>query len=90
MRVEKLNPTPEYKFAPERKWRADFAFPENMLLIECEGGTFSGGRHTRGIGFQKDCEKYNAAAEAGWTLLRYTKAMIQSGEAIAQILRVLK
>lgn len=30
------------------------------------------GRHTRGAGFQADCDKYNAATALGWRVLRYT------------------
>ena len=67
-----LLPEREYKFHPERKWRFDFAWPEKMIAIECEGGIWSGGRHTRGIGFINDCEKYNEATILGWRILRVT------------------
>jgi len=62
----------EYMFHATRKWRADYAWPERKLLVELEGGVFSGGRHTRPMGFIGDCDKYNAAELDGWTLLRYT------------------
>ena len=75
----------EYRFHPVRRWRFDFAFPEQKIAIECEGGTWTGGRHTRGRGFEGDCHKYNAAAMLGWTVLRFTSGMINSGEAINQI-----
>ena len=79
-------PEREYKFAhPVRKWRADFAWPKMRLLVEAEGGTWSRGRHVRGDGFEKDCEKYNWAAINGWTVLRYTSSMIRDGRAIAEI-----
>ena len=61
----------EFKFHPSRKWRADFAIPSKRLLIEIEGGAWSGGRHTRGAGFVGDMEKYNAAAVLGYRVLRY-------------------
>jgi very-short-patch-repair endonuclease len=80
-------PTPEYVFHPSRKWRFDFAWPDRRLAVECEGGVFTGGRHTRGGGFTKDCEKYNAAALLGWKVLRFTAAMIKNGSAIQQIER---
>jgi hypothetical protein len=38
----------------------------------------------------EDCEKYNAAAELGWTILRFTKGMIDSLDAIKTIKRVLE
>jgi hypothetical protein len=31
------------------------------VAAEIEGGTFTKSRHTTGIGFHNDCEKYNAA-----------------------------
>lgn len=91
MRAEGL-PTPEceYRFHPFRKWRFDFWFPIGNIAVEVEGGTWSGGRHTRGSGFEKDAEKYNAAAEMGIRVFRYTRGMIESGEASAQIKRVLR
>ncbi len=61
----------EHVFHPVRKWRFDFAWPEKKLAVEIEGGVFSGGGHVRGAMYRKNCEKYNAAAELGWTLLRY-------------------
>ena len=36
-------------------------------------------------GFRKDCEKYNEAAMLGWTVLRFTGAMITDGTAIVTI-----
>ena len=75
----------EYEFHPTRKWRFDFAWPDSMLAVECEGGTWTGGRHTTGSGFEADCEKYNAAALLGWRVLRYTMPMIRSGVALQQI-----
>lgn len=69
---------PEHRFHPVRKWRFDFAYPQKMIAIECEGGHWTGGRHTRGSGFAKDCEKYSAAAELGWLIFRLTGPMITS------------
>lgn len=65
----------EYKFHIVRKWRFDFVIGHQPLstkiAIEIEGGVFSQGRHTRGTGFVKDCEKYNMAVLQGWSILRY-------------------
>jgi very-short-patch-repair endonuclease len=79
----------EYRFAPPRRWRADFALVEPRILVEVEGGVWSGGRHTTGAGFEKDAEKYNAATAQGWRVFRYSTGMVTSGEAITQIMGVL-
>ena len=60
----------EYVFAPPRKWRFDFAHPQTRVAVECEGGVFTRGRHTRGMGFVRDCEKTNTAARLGWLIHR--------------------
>ena len=78
-------PEREYRFHPDRRWRFDICYPDHKLGIECEGGTFSGGRHVRGAGFAEDCVKYNWASLLGYTVLRYTGAMIRSGEAAREI-----
>lgn len=59
-------PTPiaEYRFAPDRKWRFDFAFVKQKCAVEVNGGKWQtgGGRHnTAG-----DYEKLQTAAALGW------------------------
>jgi very-short-patch-repair endonuclease len=79
------DPVREHRFHPVRKWRMDFAWPERKVAAEIEGGTWAGGRHTRGSGFAGDCAKYNAAALLGWRVLRFTSGMVTSGEALATV-----
>ena len=76
-------PTPEreYKFHPKRRWRLDFAWPSLMLAVEIEGGVWSGGRHTSGVGFTSDCEKYNEAVCLGWRVLRVTGSQVKDLQA---------
>lgn len=77
--AEKLpEPETQYQFDPERKWRADFAWPLQRVLVEIHGGEWARGRHTRGSGFNKDCEKQNAAVVAGWKCLVFTGSMVTS------------
>ena len=85
LRAVGLHPEREHRFHPPRRWRFDFAFTDKKLAIEAEGGIFSRGRHVRGAGFAKDCEKYNAANLDGWRVLRFTADQIKSGQALAQI-----
>ncbi len=83
-------PVPEYKFCPDRRWRFDFAYPHYKIALEYEGGTWAAGRHTRGSGFAKDCEKYNRAAVMGWTVLRYTSNMIDDVPTDLYLLNLVK
>ena len=84
-------PTPEreFRFHPERKWRFDFCFPEAMVALEVEGGTWVRGRHARPKGFAEDCCKANESALMGWTLLRVTGEHIDSGQALEWLQRAL-
>lgn len=77
-------PTPEreVELVPGRKWRCDFVWRSARLIVECEGGTYSGGRHTRGKGFEDDCRKYAHLTLLGYRVLRITEAHIKSGEAV--------
>ena len=72
----------EHKFHPTRRWRFDFCWPEEKIAVEIEGGTWSGGRHTTGSGFKRDCEKYNHAAMMGFYVYRFTGDMVKNNEAI--------
>ena len=67
----------EHRFDEWRKWRFDFAHVETRTAIEVEGGTWTSGRHTSGVGFRNDCEKYNEAQFAGWTVFRLTEDMLR-------------
>lgn len=62
-------PVAEYRFAPPRRWRFDFAFPIAKVALEVQGGVFVQGRHTRGSALLKEHEKLNAAAVLGWRVL---------------------
>lgn len=75
----------EYRFALSdgRRWAFDLAYVRGehgvwpKIAVEFEGGTYTAGRHTRGNGYERDCEKYNAAIERGWVVLRYTTQMLR-------------
>lgn len=74
-------PVQEYRFDKTRRWRFDYAWPDLMIAMEQEGGIWTQGRHTRGSGYVKDMEKYNAAAIQGWRVLRVTVQQVENGEA---------
>lgn len=83
-------PTPEHRFDPSRRWRFDFAWLPQKVAVEIDGGTWIGGRHTSGAGYERDCHKLNAAVLAGWRVLRFTTGMVQDGSAIDAIGDVLR
>lgn len=72
-----------------RDWRFDFAWPASMFAVEVEGGAFTGGRHTRGLGFTEDCRKYHHAMLLGWTVYRCERRLIASGDAARLVERML-
>jgi very-short-patch-repair endonuclease len=75
----------EVQLIPGRRWKFDFSHCLYRLICEIEGGIWSGGRHVTGSGFQRDCEKYNAATLKGWRVFRFTAEMVQSGDALRTI-----
>jgi len=91
-----LHAEQQYRFHPERKWRFDFAFPDELVAVELDGGIFAAengqvaGKHARGAGRLKDYEKRNAAAELGWLVLCYGPPQVRSGEAAIQIERLVR
>jgi len=85
LKALKINFEQEYQFHPKRKWRADFHLVGKKILVEVEGGIWSGGRHTRGKGYIGDMEKYNAAVMMGYQVIRFSTEQVKSGLAVQQI-----
>jgi|TARA_R110000751_G_C13511822_1_gene451657 very-short-patch-repair endonuclease len=71
-------PVAELRFAAPRRWRFDWAWPDEGLALEIDGGVWTRGRHTRGAGFLRDIEKLNTAAINGWSVLRTTPDKVQT------------
>lgn len=80
---------PEYRFDPDRRWRFDVAWPAARVAVEAEGGIAARQGHADPERFYADIQKYNAAALAGWLVLRVTGAMIARGEVLALVDRAL-
>uniref|UniRef100_A0A6M3L749 DUF559 domain-containing protein n=1 Tax=viral metagenome TaxID=1070528 RepID=A0A6M3L749_9ZZZZ len=80
-------PEKEYRFAPPRRWRADYFFANDVspLAVEIEGGLFSWGRHVRGKGAIADMAKYNQLSIMGISLLRFTPQQVEKGEAALMV-----
>jgi len=78
-------PTAEHHFHPMRRWRLDYAWADRLVAVEIHGGVYIGGRHVRGVGFERDREKMNSAQILGWTVLEYSTGQVLSGLAITQL-----
>lgn len=83
-------PQIEFRFHPSRKWRFDRAWPELKIAVEIDGGTWTQGRHVRPVGYAEDCDKLNAAALLGWTVLRFTGEHVRQGQAFAIVAEALR
>lgn len=75
-------PVKEFKFCPTRKFRADYAWEAFMLLLEVNGGAYINGRHTRGLGFERDCERRCIAVALGYSILEVTPKQMRNGLAL--------
>lgn len=66
-------PQTQFIFHETRKWRFDFAWPDQKVAVEIDGGIYqkqaTGHRSISGV--EKDMEKSNAAQAAGWCVLRF-------------------
>lgn len=95
----------EHEFAPERKWRLDYAILSHKIAIEVEGGVFKqttyttkagktitrvGGRHNTAQGFLNDITKYNHLACSGWILLRVIPSELMTMNTIEMINSVIE
>ncbi len=78
-------PEREYFAIPRRKFRWDFAWVEERLLVEVQGGTWVNGGHSRGSGVSRDCEKLNLATLHGWRSINVTTDQIRQGKALKWI-----
>ena len=90
-------PEREVRFAPPRRWRADYYWHARVIefspfrntetacdvALEIEGGIWTKGRHTRGKGYLADMEKYNTMTAMGVRLIRLTPSQVCAGELTA-------
>lgn len=83
---------PEFRFHPERKFRADWKVSGSKVLIEYEGGLYSGGKrgHSSIAGIQRDIEKSNLAQILGFIVIRVAPKHVMSGAAFNWIMDALR
>lgn len=78
-------------------WRYDLAWPRQCpvpglgggLAVEIQGGLWTGGRHTRGSGYEQDLLKGEAGLLLGWTIYYCSPRRIKSGDAVQAIEKLL-
>ena len=78
------------KAIPGRRFRFDFAFIRENLLIEINGGTYTRGGHSTGTGIKRDYEKGNLAVKYGYKLLTFDANMVKSGQALEFTEKILR
>lgn len=66
-------------------YAVDLLFAKHNLIVEIDGFEFHSSRTT----FERDRSRQNALVEAGWRVLRFTWAMVDSGEWIPVLQRCL-
>ena len=79
----------QYPYVEGRKFRADFAFIEQRLLVEVTGGIWNRQAHGSVSGVLADNARLNAATIAGWRLLRVRPDEVEDGTALDLIQRAL-
>lgn len=85
VRAERL-PAPEREVVllPPRKWRVDFLWRAQGLVVEVDGEV-----HRIKARFHGDIEKHASLVLAGWTLLRVDGRTIRAGIAVRWIAQAL-
>ena len=61
----------QHRYVPGRMFRADFAFPEQKLIVEVDGGVFNRRAHGSVAGIIADMQRTNLAAINGWRVMRF-------------------
>ncbi len=66
------------KAAGLQDWRFDFAWVDEKVAVEMDGGIWTQGAHVRGNHYESDRKKYNAAQVNGWIVLTFTGGMLDN------------
>lgn len=86
----------EVKIIPKRRFRADYVIEmksygilqAHKIIIEVNGGVWSGGAHGRGTGITRDYEKSNLAQCEGFIFLQYTPQDMQKCKYIEHLEKI--
>jgi len=80
----------QYRYVKGRKHRADFAFPEQRLIVEVDGGVYNRKAHGSISGILRDMERSNLAAVNGYRVMRYTPSVIKSKKQLEKLIEQVK
>lgn len=75
----------EYQAIPGRRFRFDFAWRKERLLVEINGGTYSKGAHSTGTGIARDYEKIRLGQVCGWTVYPFDTKEVKNGDALSAV-----
>ena len=75
----------EYQAIEGRRFKWDFAFVEDRLLIEVQGAVWVKGGHSTGVGITRDCEKFSIASANKWFTIPVTTDHVKNGKALEWI-----
>lgn len=84
-------PEREAMVIPGRRFRADFTWRDQAVVLEVEGGIFSqrnkGGTsgHSSAAGILRDIRKGNLYTLHGWRLIRAAAPHVRNGEALGWV-----
>ena len=84
-------PEREVHFALPRKWRADFCFRREMVIVEYQG-IYGGANasHASLAGLKRDYEKFTEASLLGYVVILITAETVNNGLAVEWVERALK
>lgn len=77
------------RFDKKRKFLADFLFETQRLIVEVQGGTWTGGRHVHPKGYEDDCERMIIAQLNGYRIAYVTSDMVWDGRALKWVIALI-
>jgi hypothetical protein len=82
----------QYRPFDDVRYAFDFAWPDRdpIVLVEVQGGIWSGGAHVRPQGVLRDMDKLNRCAVRGWAVIQVSAEHIKSGQAVEWIRQALQ
>jgi hypothetical protein len=76
----------------KRRWRFDVAFKDQRVAVECQGGLYSQGKHSRPKGYENDAQKSAEAQICGWIVIYVTPNMlkVKKGQVECEAVRLVR